>query len=339
MIRRVFSAAIIVAIAAALLVLAWPQLFGLDHAPVIAQVVSLRGMAVALAGVGVVALLLVALLSRAMRRFVASVAVLLLAFAALNLIVLADRGVGDIAFETAGPNDLTVLTWNTLGDAPGAQTVADLALEQGADVITMAETTVEFGTAVKTIMDAAGSPMQVISSHFDLISKARSTTMLVSTALGEYVQDAAAGSTGQLPSIVAKPVSGTGPTLIAVHPVAPIPGELATWNSDLDWLASACVGDNVIMAGDFNSTLDHYSRLPHGSGKTIGDCTDAGKLSGNAAVGTWPASLPPLLGTPIDHVMLTDNWRVSGMRVVQSLDGAGSDHRPVLAQLSPAAGE
>ena len=160
--------------------------------------------------------------------------------------------------------------------------------------------------------------------------------MLVSTALGEYVQDAAAGSTGQLPSIVAKPVSGTGPTLIAVHPVAPIPGELATWNSDLDWLASACRGENVIMAGDFNSTLDHYSRLPHDSGTTIGDCTDAGTLSGNAAVGTWPASLPPLLGTPIDHVMLTDNWRVSGMRVVESLDGAGSDHRPVLVQLSVA---
>ena len=339
MIRRVLSAAFVVAIGIALLILAWPQLFGLDHAPVIAQIVSLRGMVVALAGAGVVALLFVALLSRALRRFVASVAVLLIAFIGLNLIVLADRGVGDIAFETAGPNDVTVLTWNTLGDAPGAQTVADLALEQGADVITMAETTVEFGTAVKAIMDAAGSPVHVISAHFDLISKARSTTMLVSTALGEYAQDDTVGSTGQLPSIVAKSISGTGPTLIAVHPVAPVPGELATWNSDLDWLATACVGDNVIMAGDFNSTLDHYSRLPHAKGATIGDCTDAGKLSGNAAVGTWPASLPALLGTPIDHVMLTDNWRVSGMRVVQSLDGAGSDHRPVVVQLSPAVSE
>lgn len=336
MIRRVLSAVLVVVIAAVLLALAWPQLFGLDHAPVIAQIVSLRGLAVAVAGVGAVVLLVCALVSRVLRRFLASVAVVLLAFAGLNLIVLADRGTGDTAFEEATPTDITVLTWNTLGDAPGARVIAELALEQGADVITMAETTVELGTAVKALMDAAGQPMQVISAHFDLISKARSTTMLISTALGEYVQDAAAGSTGQLPSIVAKPLSGTGPTLIAVHPVAPIPGELATWNSDLDWLASVCRGENVIMAGDFNSTLDHYSRLAHGSGKTIGDCSDAGRLSGNAAVGTWPASLPPLLGTPIDHVMLTDNWRVSGMRVIESLDDAGSDHRPVLVQLSVA---
>ena len=30
------------------------------------------------------------------------------------------------------------------------------------------------------------------------------------------------------------------------------------------------------------------------------------------------------------------NWRVSGMRVIASHDGYGSDHRPILVQLSPA---
>jgi len=52
-------------------------------------------------------------------------------------------------------------------------------------------------------------------------------------------------------------------------------------------------------------------------------------------VGTWPAFLPALLGAPIDHVLATPGWTVSGFTVVQDLDGAGSDHRPVVAQLTP----
>ena len=56
----------------------------------------------------------------------------------------------------------------------------------------------------------------------------------------------------------------------------------------------------------------------------------------NAAVGTWPTMLPALIGAPIDHVLATPNWRVSGMRVIASHDGYGSDHRPILVQLSPA---
>jgi endonuclease/exonuclease/phosphatase (EEP) superfamily protein YafD len=336
MIRRVLSAAVVLAVAAALLALAWPQLFGLEQTFAVAQIVSLRGLAVGVALVLTVLLLVVAVASSRSRRFAASLAVLLLAFACLNGIVIADRGTGDTEFATAVDGDITVLSWNTLGDAPGAQVVADLALERDADVITMPETTQAFGTEVSAIMAASGVPMQVISVAYDQISKARSTTMLVNSALGEYSFEPTEVTTGQLPSIVARPLSGIGPTLIAVHSVAPIPSEFPTWASDLDWLASACVGDNVIMAGDFNSTIDHYSRLDHAPGATMGDCTDAGMLSGNAGVGTWPASFPSVIGSPIDHVMLTDNWRVSGMEVIESLDAAGSDHRPVVVQLSPA---
>ena len=89
------------------------------------------------------------------------------------------------------------------------------------------------------------------------------------------------------------------------------------------------------MAGDFNSTLDHLAGFATGSGNTLGNCTDAALQSKNAAVGTWPTSIPALLGSPIDHVMVTDNWRVTGMRVVQDRDAAGSDHRPIVVQLQP----
>ncbi len=326
----------ILALALGLLILAWPQLFSLERAGVVAQAVSFRAALVAVALIGIVLFLLIALLSRAARRFAASVVVLFLAFGAVTTAVLVDRGLGDIAFQTRSASTVTVLSWNTLGGAPGATTVADLALAQSADVVTMPETTEEFGDDVAKAMTDAGHPMQVLSVHFDLVSKARSTTMLVSTKLGQYAIDTSAGSTAQLPSVVAKPVDGSGPMLIAVHPVAPNSTELPTWRSDLDWLATACRGSNVIMAGDFNSTLDHYTHLAHTAGATIGDCSDAALATGNGAVGSWPTSVPALLGTAIDHVMATKNWRVTGMRVIQSEDAAGSDHRPIVAQLAPA---
>lgn len=335
MFRRFFAAAVLIVAAAVLLVAVWPQLFGLAQAPIVAQVVSIRGSAIALALIGVVVLTLLALVAFGARRFAATLAVLLLAFCAISAAVLSTRGFGSPGFETAGANDVTVLSWNTLGDAPGAQEIAKLALDNGAEIITLPETTNETGLAVAEIMKAAGSPMWVYTVAYDQVSKSRSTTLLVSASLGEYRVDTEATTTSVLPTIVATPQNGTGPTIIAVHAVAPVPGEMEHWRSDLRWLATACSGSNVIMAGDFNSTLDHYSGLGVGAA-TIGDCTDAALATNNAGVGTWPATLPALLGAPIDHVMTTPNWRVTGMRVIQTEDGAGSDHRPILAQLSPA---
>ena len=333
---RLLGAAILIVVALALLFTAWPQIFGQSRTLVIAQVVSLRGLAAAVGLVLVLALTLDVLLAAPIRKFAASLAVMLLVFSLINVAVLSTRGFGSTGFQSANDNDVTVLSWNTLGDAPGADAIADLALAQGADIITLPETTERTGVLVAQRMERSGFPMTVITNAFDQVSKARSTTLLVSVALGDYQEVTDRGSTSQLPSVIAEPTDGTGPTILAVHPVAPIPGELDRWRSDLDWLSTVCTGDNVIMAGDFNSTLDHYTHLDHADGATIGDCTDAASLSGNAAVGTWPTTLPPLLGTPIDHVMLTDNWRVSGMRVIESRDGAGSDHRPLVVQLTPA---
>jgi endonuclease/exonuclease/phosphatase (EEP) superfamily protein YafD len=335
MFRSFFAAALVIVAAAVLLVAAWPQLFGLAQAPIVAQVVSMRGTSVAVALIGVVALTLLALISFDARRFGATLAVMLLVFCAITAAVLSTRGFGNPGFESAADNDITVLSWNTLGDAPGSAEIAKLALDNGAEIVTLPETTNETGLAVAELMKAAGSPMWVYTVAYDEISKSRSTTLLVSTALGEYTVDTAATTTSVLPTIVATPQNGTSPTIIAVHAVAPVPGEMEHWRSDLRYLSTACSGQNIIMAGDFNSTLDHYSGL--GVGKaTIGDCSDAALATNNAAVGTWPAALPALLGAPIDHVMTTPNWRVTGMRVIQSEDGAGSDHRPVLAQLTPA---
>lgn len=318
------------------MVLAWPQLFGLARAPLAAQVVALRGLGIAVALVIAVVFTLIALLSARARRFCASIAVIMLAFGAINGAVLSTRGFGNLAFETATESDITVLAWNTLGDAPGAAVIAELAIESGASIVSLPETTEEMGLEIAAIMAEAGYPMSVHTIAYDEIAKARSTTVLISVSLGEYVVDAETETTVVLPTVVATPVDGSGPTIIAVHALAPLPPMMTGWEHDLKSLADACSGENVIMAGDFNATLDHFGGLSTTAGAALGNCFDAALATDNGAVGTWPTQLPALLGSPIDHVMATANWRVTGMRVVESHDGNGSDHRPILAQLSPA---
>jgi len=335
MLRRILAAAVLVVLALALLVIAWPQLFGQQRTPGVAQLVSLRGIAIAVAGVGVVALGFVMVLSTRIRRFAASVAVLLLSFALINAAVLATRGIGDMGFATAAPRSVTVLAWNTLGDAPGADAIAQLAIDSGADVVSLPETTRATGQAVADAMGLGGRPMQAFTIAFDEVSKARSTTLLISTELGPYVVDEDEPNSAVLPTVIARPADGGGPTIMAVHLVAPIPGEMAHWTDDLAWLSSACSEPSTIIAGDFNSTLDHFSGLATAEGATLGDCVDAASVTDNAGVGTWPTALPALLGSPIDHVMATPNWNVTGMRVIENYDKYGSDHRPVLAQLTP----
>jgi len=336
---RIFSAAILVIVAAALLIAAWPQLLGLERQPVVAQVVSLRGLAALVAGVGVVAFLLVALASRRMRRFTAAIALLLLLFAGVSAAVLATRGASPAGFQTKGNADLTVLSWNTLGDAPGAAAIAKLAIAQHADIVTLPETSAATALSVKQLMGQAGKPMQELHVSFDTVAKAHTTSLLISTALGAYRLDDSHGSTKTLPSVVAVPVDGDGPTIVAAHPVAPVPGEMANWRQGLEWLSQRCeTASDTIISGDFNSTLDHYAGLTAKTATGEGDlgaCHDGARSEGSAAVGTWPASLPAQLGAPIDHVMASQGWTFVGFRVIGSEDGAGSDHRPIVAQLRP----
>ncbi|KTS13437.1 endonuclease/exonuclease/phosphatase family protein, partial [Microbacterium testaceum] len=132
-------------------------------------------------------------------------------------------------------------------------------------------------------------------------------------------------------------VSGDGPIIVAAHAVAPREDYMTQWRSDLTWLADQCASDNVILAGDFNATIDHMSGLGVDGG-TLGRCRDTTSASGNGGVGTWPTDIPAMLGAPIDHVMATPDWTVSGSIVMRTLDGSGSDHRPLVVQLERTAG-
>lgn len=336
MIRRFLAAAIVVGVAAALLVIAWPNLFGLAEAPVIAQLVSLRALTSVIAVAAAFVLALVAVLWAGARRFLAALALLAMVFALINGAVLSTRGFGDESFPTRAPGELAVLTWNTLGDAPGAERIAELVVAEQADIVVLPETSQETAVAIAELTREAGRPMWVYSIAFDYVAKARSTSVLVSVDLGQHTVDETVGNTTVLPSIVLRPVEPGGLTIVGVHPVAPLPGELDNWRADLRWVDGICTGENVVMAGDFNATADHFRIVDPTAGVAglgFGECRNAGLLTGNGAVGTWPTRLPPLLGAPIDHVFVSPDITVTGMRVLTEYDGAGSDHRPVVARI------
>lgn len=338
MFRRVLSALLLVVVGVALLLAVWPQLIGIQRETGVVQVTTMRGLLTAIALLVAVLFTLIALLSTTLRRFAGAIALLLLLFAGIQLAVLSTRGAGDAAFQTKAEGDLTVLSWNTLGENVSVDVIAQLIVEHDADIVVLPETTRAYGDAVRAAVAPSGYDLQVLDLAYDDISKARSTVVLITTELGDYTRDDSRGGTETLPSVLAVPADGTGPVIVGAHPVAPVPGEMPAWRQGLQWLAARCAGENVILAGDLNSTLDHYVGVDEASNASggLGGCRDGARLTGNAAVGTWPATLPTLLGAPIDHVMATPNWEFVGFRVIGSLDGAGSDHRPVVAQLRPA---
>lgn len=320
-------------------VLTWPVFFRVEHLFPIAQIVSFRGI---LVGVFVALLVLAMLMSliRPMRAFALSLAIVFGVAAVAGSVIMVSRGIGTTGLPAETDESIRVLTWNTSGgEATDPQRVAKIAVAMSADIVTLPETTVESGEQVAIAMRELGHPMWVHHAEYGEDGwDARSTTLLISPALGDYsvIASSADGTsnTSTVPSVVAMPVDGTGPTIVAAHAVAPRPDDMEHWRADLQWLADQCGQDDVIMAGDFNATVDHMGQLGVEDG-TLGRCHDAAVETGNGAVGTWTTALPALAGAPIDHVLASGHWRATGSLVLDASSGSTSDHRPLVVQLEP----
>lgn len=329
---------VLLAIATAIVV--WPQFFGLEQTWPIAQIVAARGVVLA-AFLVIAAVALLLLLARPLRGFAASVLIVALLGAGASGAIGAVRGFGSDSLPAATETSVRVLTWNTAGDVVSAEQIAQQILDQGADIVALPETTEEVGEQIAVMLREQGHPMWVHHVQFqpDVVDGPKSwhTTVLVSPELGEYAviesSEDGTSNTGSVPSAVLMPVNGSGPTIVAVHAVAPRKDEMEQWREDLRWIADQCPEGNFILAGDFNATVDHMAGLGVAGGD-IGYCRDVASRTGNGYSGTWPSSLPALLSTPIDHVMASQNWTPTGSVVID--EAGGSDHRGLVVQLEPA---
>lgn len=329
---------VLLAIATAIVV--WPQFFHLEQTYPFAQIVAARGVVLAaFLLISVLALLL--LFARPLRGFAASVLIVALLGAGATGVIGMLRGFGTGALPAATDTSVRVLSWNTAGDKVSAPQIAQQILDQGADIVALPETTEAVGEEIAVMLREQGHPMWVHHVQFqpDVVDGPKSwhTTVLVSPDLGEYsvIESSEDGSnnTGSVPSAVLMPVDGSGPTIVAVHAVAPRVEDMDQWSSDLRWIADQCPEGDFLLAGDFNATVDHMAGLGV-EGGDMGYCRDVASRTGNGYSGTWPSSLAPLLSAPIDHVMASPNWTPTGSVVIG--DAGGSDHRGLVVQLEPA---
>lgn len=315
-------------------VVIWPQFFGLQRTLPFTQLISFRLVGLLCLGAALILVLILLLISRQSRALFGTTAIVLTLVALTGSGIYLARGLATNVTASSAEESVRVLTWNTLGNEPGSPTIAQLALERDADVVMLPETTEDMGVEIAGIMSEQGRPMWVLSNTGAPGYAAAETTILISADLGEYQLNTELGDTSALATVIAEPVDGDGPRFIAAHPIAPTPQYMDQWRSDLDWLSTVCEG-NTILAGDLNATLDHMWGLGTVDGAHLGECFDAANAAGAASSGTWTSGRPPMLVPAIDHVMSTSQWEVTGFEVITSADRAGSDHRPVFAELTP----
>lgn len=239
----------------------------------------------------------------------------------------ADRGL-----RPADPGDgtLTVVSYNTREGRTGADAVAAVAEENGADVLVLSETSAELAEQIASFLAGGGETFQVFMATGgpEGIGDTGSTALLVSTTLGEYVQ--VPGPATERGAVRAEPASGVGPVLVGVHAVPPLRETHDQWLVDIRAVMELCGSrgpDGMILAGDLNTTLDHAPM------QDLGRCDDAAVEAGVGGLATWPAQLPAVLGTAIDHVLVdAARYEVTAGRIV---DRGGSDHRGLVVRLRP----
>jgi endonuclease/exonuclease/phosphatase (EEP) superfamily protein YafD len=115
--------------------------------------------------------------------------------------------------------------------------------------------------------------------------------------------------------------------MVAVHPPPPRSDTTERWSRGLRSLPTSGAGQLWVLAGDFNATLDQVEL------RRVVDrgYRDAGEVTGNGLIPTWPATVHHLPPITIDHILADRRIRILSYEVD---DLPGSDHHAIYAQLA-----
>jgi endonuclease/exonuclease/phosphatase family metal-dependent hydrolase len=224
----------------------------------------------------------------------------------------------------AGPV-LGVLTANLRLGRAAAEPVVELVRRTGADVLLLQELTWDAVTRLQRAGLDALLPNQMTEAVAD---GARGGGIYARHPLREGLAVA--------PASLAQPAarldlpSGRCVQLVCVHALPPrplgSPDAVSRWRRELSALPPP--GDApIILAGDFNSTLDHGQFR----GLLRRGYVDAASQTGHGLVPTWgrePQGRPGLLA--LDHILVDPRCAVRAASVHRL---PGSDHRAVHAEL------
>ena len=297
-------------------------LFGLDRRSPFAQLVSFRPWVL----VGVVVLLAVLLVilrhDRRARPFVIGTLVVLLVGAGVTL----PRAFAGTA--PAGGTPLRVLALNAYEGRADVDAVAALVRTEQPDIISFEEAGSRFATRIAPLLEPLGYRLHPSTGAGR--ADVQNVTAVVSDRLGNVTV-----RVGHDPSsfpFVEVTGGGLGALrFVAYHSVAPTPGSVPDWVSDLQLLQQWCHGSTpAVIAGDFNATMDH-SALRAG---TAG-CGDAATQRGAGLVPTWGpysagAGVRAVIGPQIDHVFGTPGIQAESFA---AHDVPGTDHRAITTTL------
>ena len=309
--RRLWVSVICWTLAGLFMLWAMMRIGGLERGFPLVQLVAYTPYVLVLS---LFALLLVVLC----RRWLAA-GFLLLAVAGLALAVL-PREIGHPE-QVPGGQPVRILTLNLGVGWADARQVAELARVRDIDLVAVQELTPEAASE----LDQAG--FTVDYPHRILQPEAGATGGGIYSRWPLHDRGSLAAEFHQPVADVEVP-SSIPIQLVSVHPMAPTtPSHTDQWGADFESMpAAGSASLPLVLAGDFNATLDHdrlRSLLETGY-------RDAAEVTGDGLVTTWPAQLEPRLPVTLDHV-LAERGISFGQYDVEKVKG--TDHRAVIVEL------
>ncbi|MEV4820765.1 endonuclease/exonuclease/phosphatase family protein [Micromonospora sp. NPDC049274] len=291
------------------------RLVGLDRGPLV-QALAFTPY---VAGWSVLALAL----TLALRRWWPAAVAALAAVALLGVVV--PRALAQPQPAVTGPT-IRLLTANLLAGAADASTLVELVRRHRVDVLTVQE----FTPDAQAALDRAGLDRLLPYRQLNAQDGTPGSGLYSRWPIGEVGVRDNRGGWGFSQAYGTLAVPGGPPVRVeSAHPSAPYAlDQVGAWRADLVAQPPATPGGGLrILAGDFNSTLDHgplRALLRTGY-------VDAADATGTGLTGTWGPYdgdlIPPVT---IDHVLIDRRIAADDVAV---FDLPGSDHRPVLATL------